>query len=486
MNTFEKYKIHDAIHKTIGLSQLELDIIDTKSFQRLRNVKQLSLLSYVFPSADYSRFSHSLGTCYLSGKIFDALHFDGDLNRSDRIKHQKQKQKVRLAGLLHDIGHYPFSHVMEDAIKFYLHEYHPQQGLQEINSPNTEGPYTALGYLEHESVGIKILERDKQIPAILKKAKYSPTEISELMIRKGESPSELPKLISSDLDSDRLDYLLRDAYHIGLPYGSTDLNYILREFYDDGSGEICINSKALRTVDHFLLCRYFDYSQVIFHKTSAGLEEVLKRVIAFLIERGEIKISPDHIESMIDSGDWFFYDDIYLYNLIRKLYKDEGISKHQKLFVNSIIERNPPKEIAKLEYIDDIDTRKQRLFKSRISDLNSIIPLIGEKFDIDPQNIFVWDNKGLRLTKTGRMLEAYSEESNSKDVLNQSVRIYDRVSEKSDMIMNREDSLMNILSNKALYSIRLFILANPGEIKDDEIKKIRTFVYKNLEYRDWK
>ena len=109
-----KFAVNDPVHGTIELSDLEVEIINTKVFQRLRNIKQLGLANYVFPSADFTRFSHSIGVCHLTGKIFDTLKRNG----ADQIT-DLDIRDYRLAGLLHDIGHYPYSHTMEDAIQEY-------------------------------------------------------------------------------------------------------------------------------------------------------------------------------------------------------------------------------------------------------------------------------------------------------------------------------------------------------------------------------
>jgi len=489
-SNFDKKKIHDPVHNTIGLSDIEIKIINSKAFQRLRNIKQLGLVSYVFPGADYTRFSHSVGVCHLTGKLYDAY--------SDAIRtyEDEEKQKYRLAGLLHDIGHYPFSHAMEGAIKLYVEEYQPE-GIIERISDASETPRDIsppVRYLKHESVGREILLNDAEICDILKDGDLKPEDIYPLFTRDSEVKEDMTNLISSDLDADRLDYLLRSAYHVGLPYGSTDIEYILSQIKIDSDENMCIDPKALRTVDHFLLCRYFDYSQVIFHKTVAGFEEVLKRVIIYLIKKDDAKFIPEDIIKFIGSGEWYMYDDAYVMNLIRTYYKKIDTPEDMKSMMKSIIERNPPKEIVKMEYITESTKPKEKKFEANISDLKKMVEEVSQQFNINENNIFVWDNGALEITKVRRMVEL-SETINStaedSDKINQTVRIFDRISGRSVPIMERGDSLMSILSNKALYSIRLFILFDLDHFKEDDllrakIKDVRTFIYEKLSYRDWK
>jgi uncharacterized protein len=474
-------KIHDSVHKTISLSKIEVDIINTKTFQRLRNVKQLSLIHYVFPGADYSRFSHSIGSCHLAGKLFDAIYKDPATRDNDL------KQKIRLAGLLHDIGHYPFSHTMEDAIKDYISKSpNAMSGLVRKGEAATDAPFLVVNYLEHENIGSKILDKDPEIRAILDRDSINPTDISKLFIKKGESP--IKNLISSDLDADRLDYLLRDAHCIGLPYGSTDLNYILHQMKFDtdesGNPRPCIDSRAIKTVDHFLLSRYFDYSQVVFHKTVAGMEEVLKRVLAHLMHENAIFYKESDIINLISSGNWCEYDDVKITSIIREKYKETTLPDDEKLFMRSLLERIPPKEIVKLEYIDGIDQKTIDCFNAKICDLKSLDQYISTMLGIPKKQIFVWNNGGLKLTKMGRMTEVSKVKEVNEDHVKQGVRIENRVMGGSQPIMERNDSLMNILSEKALYSMRLFVL-DPTLTKE-KTESVQKYVYKRLPYRDWK
>ena len=129
--------------------------------------------------------------------------------------------------------------------------------------------------------------------------------------------------------------------------------------------------------------------------------------------------------------------------------------------MKSIIERNPPKEIFKMEYISDTDQNAINRFKGEISDLENLVEKISDKFDISKENIFVWNNGAFEFTKIGKTLEISKSidlTEEDADKINQTVRIHNRISKESLPIMLRDDSLMYILSGKAQYSIRLYIL----------------------------
>lgn len=109
---FDRKHIHDAVHGTIGLSKIEVDIISSAPFQRLHNIKQLGLAYLVYPTLNYTRFSHSLGACHVMGRLLEAIE-----RNAEYVLSPSDKQLYRLAALLHDIGHYPFSHTMERGIE---------------------------------------------------------------------------------------------------------------------------------------------------------------------------------------------------------------------------------------------------------------------------------------------------------------------------------------------------------------------------------
>jgi len=217
-------------------------------------------------------------------------------------------------------------------------------------------------------------------------------------------------------------------------------------------------------------------------------------VIIYLIKKDEIKFSLEDVTEFIKTGKWYEYDDGYILNRIRTNYKKTDTSEDIKLMMKSIIERKPPKEIVKMEYVTESTKSKKKEFEGKISDLKKVVEDVSQQFRINKNNVFVWDNGPLEITKIGRMVEL-SESVNltegDSDKINQTVRIFDRISKRSVPIMERDDSLMSILSSQALYSIRLYILFDLDHFKEDNpiedtIEDIRKFIDGKLSHRDWK
>src|ERR1700674_3976075 len=207
-------RIADSVHKTVGLSELEVQLIETPTFQRLRHIKHLGLADYVFPGADFSRLAHCIGVCHVTWLVLNGIQvFHGRPLTDDQI------QLYRVAGLLHDIGHYPFSHVMDHAVRnFYLESMvDPQRSQSEGAATNPSKGNGPMEGLSHERVATVILDHDPSVREVLKRFSIDPKSVADIITRANpeESPA-LGNLISSDLDADKIDYLLRTANSTGL------------------------------------------------------------------------------------------------------------------------------------------------------------------------------------------------------------------------------------------------------------------------------
>ncbi len=244
----------DPIYGFVRAHTHELKVIDSLIFQRLRYIRQLGIAYLVFPTAQHTRFDHSLGVMELSGRVYNALGF----------KDERLYQLVRLAGLLHDVGHPPFSHTTE----------------------------VFLGDKSHEEVGKQAI-LDGPVGRVLKKEGFSQEEvglIARLAFKDYKSQEEelLSKIITGEFGSDRMDYTRRDAYFCGTSYGFFDYERLLNHMEVRDSKKV-ISMSALRTLESFFLGRYFMYVQVYFHKVVRILSLHLLEFIQKFFGQGYFK-----------------------------------------------------------------------------------------------------------------------------------------------------------------------------------------------------
>ncbi len=227
-------EITDPIHKNIKFTNIEKEIIDTYIFQRLRRIRQLAGAHLVYPGALHSRFEHSLGSMFLAGMAGQTLFDKGYFTDIDLIQH------LRLAALLHDVGHGPFSHLFEEILK---------------DSKN----------YSHENLGERIILETK-ISDIIKRNGYSPSTVSSLSFGKHNS-GYLNEVISGGLSVDLMDYLPRDSYFSGTEYGKVDYFRIINSLEVASSKVLGINKSALYSYESMLISRYQMFKSVYFHKT---------------------------------------------------------------------------------------------------------------------------------------------------------------------------------------------------------------------------
>jgi len=348
----EEYRhkiIIDPVHGDIGLSKLETELIDTPTFQRLRGIKQLGFAYMVYPNARHTRFEHSLGVMHIMTRILESFRSKGE----DAVP-QNDFRNLRIAALLHDIGHYPYSHLMEkidwDSAQKYITK--KGQNAEEESTPAKEYP-------KHDKLGEIVITKRKDIREKLEASGVVPEEIAALI--KGQRVGlVIPNLLNASLDVDRLDYLVRDSFNTGLPYGKVDLNYIVNNLELTDQKGIVVREKAKSSIEHMLMGRYFMFNTVYMHKTVFAFEEVIRKIVLALWEKGEIYKSGAEIEEMAsaDSEEFLAFHDGYLDALIKKHAKDTADGYLTGL-CEAVMLRRPPKlvyEISELE-MDEPSTK---------------------------------------------------------------------------------------------------------------------------------
>ena len=488
---FQAKRIADPVHGTIGLSELEVALLSTQAMQRLRNVKQLGLAHLVFPGADYSRLSHSIGVNHITARILESLRHNTEQKITDT-----EYTLYRLAGLMHDIGHYPFSHTFEDAVStFYQTQSQPMLFMDASDTSDDAGdplPFDGNSQtvvsLNHEDVGRLLLEMDREIKGILEEHRIDPKSVHEIFTRHSSGAEPAPRfanLISSDLDADRIDYLSRTALYTGLPYGSVDIDYLLSQMRLDSESRICLDPSALRTVEHFLLGRYFDYQQVNFHKTVAAFEWALNDVINEMLKLNKFDCSTAGIQSMLASGEWYYFDDLLIWKLVRDL-ELETASDSIRAKCRTITRRIPPKLIGSFEFLDNRTDLSE--YNLGIQFLRNLCDELSSEFDIPRDLWHVWGSWRMSFTKVGAHLPASmtpTDLQESADAIAQMVRIKD--GSDSRPIPEIPRSLMSVLAQNALFSSRLYVILPSGKeaLRSDIARRTNEKVKDRIGLKNW-
>ncbi|WP_027339600.1 HD domain-containing protein [Halonatronum saccharophilum] len=281
----------DPVHGFVYVYEpLILELIDSKEMQRLRRVKQLGLSYLTYHGGEHSRFAHSLGTYEVTRRILEGLDKKGQLFLS-----KKEQLLALTSALLHDLGHSPFSHSLEGVFS-----------------------------LRHEAWTNKIILGDTQVNKVLSKVGSNfPKEVTEV-IKGIHSNKLIIDLISSQIDADRTDYLLRDSKAIGVSYGNFDLERIIRVMVPTKDG-IFFRKEGMHSIEAYILARYSMYWQVYFHPTSRSGEIILRNLFKrakALYKSGEDICLPNEFTNLFEDKllvkDYLNLDDSVLFFLFQK------------------------------------------------------------------------------------------------------------------------------------------------------------------------
>ncbi len=381
-------EIRDPIHGSINLTDGEVAIIESVEFQRLREIKQLGFAEFSFPGATHNRFLHSIGVSHVAGLVFDSVFRAFPFKKSQNKN--RFRQIVKLAALLHDIGHGPLSHttelVMPQLKKLNIKIYNDQKISQDRQA-------------NHEDYTIKFVT-DSEISKIIQKYFPDITAIHvACLIDKDLKCDEfifldgvinfrplLSQIVSSELDADRMDYLERDSYFCGINYGKIDRDWLIQNLtlhIKNSTAYLALNRRALYAFDDFLISRHHMHLMVYFHHKSIIYEEMLNRYLT----------SPDcKFFLPADSNEYISYTDYKLY---------EHLDTVDNQWAQRIATRKPYRVAIELHNQEQIRTEN--------------VQALLEKKGIDT----IWASSNVRLSKYHQTVQDISENPNQIYVIDQ-------------------------------------------------------------------
>ena len=316
--------IKDSVHDHIEVDGVAEDLLDTPPVQRLRRIDQLGTVVLVYPSANHTRFEHSLGVYHLADRALGHLGIEGP-----------QAERVRAAALLHDVGHCPYSHNIEEIIYRYTGKYHDQ-----VHGLIDSGP----------------------VARVLTDHGLDPERVADLVSGEGE----LGQLVSGELDVDRMDYLVRDAHHTGVPYGTIDHGRLVRElrFVE---GDLVLDEGNVQSAESLLLARALMNPTVYQHHVARISKAMLRRGVERVLE-AEV-VDPETLRRM---------DDYDLHTTLREF---DGTAE--------IARRLDQRDLLKRAVWAELDAIPAELLDAESEELSRLEREIAAEAGVDPEAVIL-------------------------------------------------------------------------------------------------
>jgi HD superfamily phosphohydrolase len=352
------HHLRDPIHGFVGLTLAERAVVDSAPFQRLRAIRQLGLTSYVYPGAEHTRFGHSIGVMQSATRLFDSVmvRHGRDVTtllgwNDDDVA--RRRALLRLAALLHDVGHAPFSHTAEHLLP---------------------------GRLSHEDFTVRIIEAEpvaSLIAACGRRHGFGAAEVASL-VEGGEAEPFLHQFLSGDLDADRMDYLLRDSHYTGVPNGRFDherlLHMLTIRMDDAGIPHLAIDEGGLHVAEAMLLARNFMFLQVYFHPISRAFGRELATFMEALLPGGRY---PDDLDA------YLAWDDALVMVSMRKVLATKRDSPEREA-ARRILERDPLRLVAQTsDFASHEETRAFDAFAGTVRAVFPGVPSFVETIEMD-------------------------------------------------------------------------------------------------------
>jgi HD superfamily phosphohydrolase len=334
-------EIKDPVHGYVYISEPEKNIVDSFPMQRLHRLRQLAGAEYVYPGANHTRFEHSIGTMYLAQQLTDNSNLSQHLSR-------EEAQMIRLAALLHDVGHGPFSHVFEHLLEKFLDK-------------------------THEQITVWIIEKS-ELSDTLEKAGYEAEKVAKLATGslRCKGKNFVNQIIQSAVDVDKLDFIVRDTYHTGAEYGNVDVSRIIHmlDILDDS---LAVDAGALSALESFILARIESFKSIYFHRVSRAAQIML----AMAMEKAKDDIG---LVSFKTPEEYISFNDYTVWTMLKLSEKSRKIMEN--------LER---RRLLKCAYDQTFHVKDQTISKlfSTEEIRNEMRDKIAEKAGVKPQFVVI-------------------------------------------------------------------------------------------------
>ena len=279
-------EIKDPVHGYVYITEAEKQIIDSFPVQRLRRLRQLAGAEYVYPAANHTRFEHSVGVMHLAGLMAENPYLSKNFN-------EEEYQLIRIAALLHDVGHGPFSHIFEHLLVKFLKK-------------------------THEDINVWIVQKS-ELKEIIKKIGFNVDEVAKLSVGWLHKPKRafMDQIIRSAVDVDKLDFVVRDTYHTGAQYGYVDV-FRLIQTVDVLDENLAVDLGALSALESFILARVESFKSIYFHRVGRAAQLML----AIAMEEAKDEIGLINFKT---PEEYLAYDDYTVWTSLKKSKKSKKI-----------------------------------------------------------------------------------------------------------------------------------------------------------------
>lgn len=418
--------VHNIIYFDKKSEKLLLDLIDTKEFQRLRHINQLGVSSFTYPGASHTRFAHSLGVTYLMKRFIDKIILLKDIQSKEyREELESNRILALVSALLHDIGHGPFSHAIEEVTG-----------------------------IEHEKVSNAIITGDTEINRLLEAYRTGfSKEVSDVISRTHTS-RVVVKLLSSQLDVDRIDYLLRDSKMTGAGYGTFDLEWlinVLRIGKYNGEIEVGLDlDKGLSIAEDFVMARYYMYKHVYFHKATRSMELMIKKILERAQElnnKGKLCLN-EHVQLILSKPKNPLSQDV-VHSFLQ-------LTEHTIWHYINEWKSSKDKILSEL----CIDVMRRKLYKSIKTPTSPFAIFekalkIGNKEGVSFSDIFIQDNPSTSYYKDNYLSKSTeSGESEPEKEASEQIILFDK--EGNGFELSTKSSIIKHIRNESIIVSRLY------------------------------